>query len=140
MNWSGKGRQEFFSGLSMTILFTLLYFFVFGVGAWWVIFPLVFAGILPLSRGLFKLLENRSREKSIAEREAAQNARYPEKLILQTARDRKGRVTPALIALDSSLSIEEAEKALRYMASHGYASMEVTENGTVEYIFADFLP
>ena len=138
MNWSGRGRQEFFSGLSMTILFTLLYFFVFR--AWWIFFPLVFAGILPLSRGLFKLMEDRNRRQRLSAREAAENARYPEKLILQTARKRNGKVTPALIALDSDLTLEEAEKALRYMASHGYASMEVTESGTVEYIFTDFLP
>lgn len=138
MNWRGRGRQEFFSGLSMTILFTLLYFFVFQ--AWWVFFPLVFAGILPLTRGLFKLLEDKNREKSFQKEKAVQDARYPEKIILQTARDKGGKVTPALIALNSNLSIEEAEKALRYMASHGYATMEVTDNGAVEYVFTDFLP
>lgn len=138
MNWKGRGHQEFFSGLSMTILFTLLYFFVFR--AWWILFPLVFAGIMPLVRGLFKLLEDRNRKINFQRDNDLQNARYPEKAILQTAKDRQGKVTPALIALDSNLSIEEAEKGLRYMASHGYASMEVTESGTVEYIFSEFLP
>ena len=138
MNWSGKGRQEFFSGLSMTILFTLLYFLVFRV--WWVFFPLIFAGIMPTVRGIFKMLDDRNKQRTFKNETAVENAHYPEKAILQAARDRQGKVTPALIALDSNLSIEEAEKALRYMASRGYASMEVTESGSIEYIFTDFLP
>ena len=91
-------------------------------------------------RGLFKILDDSSRQRNFQKEKAVETAQYPERAILQAARDRQGKVTPALIALDSNLSIEEAEKALHYMASHGYATMEVTENGSIEYIFSDFLP
>jgi len=36
--------------------------------------------------------------------------------------------------------MEEAQKALEDMVRRGYASMEVKESGTVEYVFPEFLP
>jgi len=48
-------------------------------------------------------------------------------------------VTPALVVLGSELTIEEAERALDALARKGYASMRVSDDGRVEYEFAEFL-
>lgn len=62
-----------------------------------------------------------------------------ERAILTAAKEAKGRVTPTIIALNTSVSLENAEKALEDMVRRGYASMDIRDNGTVEYVFSEFL-
>jgi hypothetical protein len=64
----------------------------------------------------------------------------PEHVALRLAQEGNGVVTPALLALEANMGIAEAEKILQDLASRGHASMEVTREGRVEYLFADFLP
>ena len=56
------------------------------------------------------------------------------------AKRENGRITPALVALSTDAGLEEAQKALEEMVKHGYAGMDVRDNGTVEYVFEEFLP
>jgi len=108
-------------------------------GLFW-LFPLILIGVLPLIRHIIYSRRTRDfREQREAEREE-QDERLLEKQVLKAAKRNNGRVTPALVALDSSLSIEEAEKLLESFVKRGYATLEVTESGQLEYRFAEFLP
>lgn len=98
----------------------------------WPVFPIVFAGLLPLLHGLRRLVASRRPRLSAQEREA-----LDEKQILRVAREAGGTVTPALVALESDLTAAQAEQALERMASKGYASMQVTGDGRVQYEFPD---
>jgi hypothetical protein len=62
-----------------------------------------------------------------------------ERSILRIARDRGGRLTPALVALDCDMGVEEAERILDGLAKKGHASMQVREDGRVEYEFSEFM-
>ena len=132
-----KARDEFISGLSMIAVFGALWIFV-GGGFW--IFPMVFAGILPCVRGGvrfftdMRLRGERRRELPGRKEEGIERA------ILTTAKEEKGRVTPAMVALNTNVTLENAEKALEDMVRRGYASMDVRDSGTVEYVFPEFLP
>jgi hypothetical protein len=132
-----KARDEFISGLSMIAVFSTLWIF-FG-GFFWV-FPLLFAGVLPCIRGGVKFftdakLRGNSRIELLEPQEEG-----IERAILKTAKESMGRVTPAIVALNANATLENAEKALEDMVKHGYASMDVRDNGTVEYVFPEFLP
>ncbi len=94
----------------------------------------MFAGVLPFLHGLRRLIAARPARLSPAEREAAD-----EKQVLRIARDANGKVTPALIALETDLTAAQAEEALQRMARKGYAAMHVTDDGRVEYEFAEFM-
>jgi hypothetical protein len=111
-----------------------------GVKPWWIIAIAVFAGILPAARGLSGMIASRANApaaKKLGEREkAAEN----ERSILRIARDRGGRLTPALVALDCDMGVEEAERILDGLAKKGHASMQVREDGRVEYEFSEFMP
>jgi predicted transcriptional regulator len=63
-----------------------------------------------------------------------------EKQILLAAKEENGIVTPALVALKTELSIQEAEKMLDDMAQNGYTVMQVRESGRIEYEFPEFMP
>lgn len=109
-----------------------------GGHAVWALLAAVFGGLLPASRGLSKLIAARAAApaaKRIGEREqAAEN----ERSVLRIARDRAGRVTPSMVALDCEMSVEEAERVLDDLAKKGHASMRVREDGRIEYEFAEF--
>ena len=45
----------------------------------------------------------------------------------------------AIVALNTNVTLEKAEKALEDMGRRGYASMDVRDNGTVKYISPEFL-
>ena len=121
-------------GLAIAGLFGLLWVTnAFGPNAWWLIFPFMFAGVLPFLRGLQRVIANRRPRLTPAEQEARD-----EKEILIAARDSAGVVTPAIVALKSALTTERAEKLLQRMVTKGYASMEVTDRGSVEYHFPEF--
>ena len=60
--------------------------------------------------------------------------------MLQIARRQSGRVTPTLVAVDTTLSVEAAERTLDEMVRGGHATMAVADDGRVEYEFREFLP
>ena len=59
----------------------------------------------------------------------------PEKQILNIAKEKGGRVTVSEISMNSNLSLDEAEKYLKEMASKGYAGMDVNDSGIIIYEF-----
>lgn len=58
-----------------------------------------------------------------------------EKKILTLAYDKGGRVTVGDVAVNTDLSLREAEEVLKGMSTKGYCGMNVTENGKIEYEF-----
>ncbi len=104
----------------------------------WLI-PFVFAGILPVIRGVGFLINRRTSAKERQFLEQRKTA-YIERQILRAAKKSKGVLTPAEVALGTSLSIEEAEKQLQRFAEKGYAGMDVTDDGRIVYRFPEFLP
>ncbi len=128
-----SAEATFFSGLAFTVAFGVVWYMT--KHTFWV-FPLVFAGLLPMIRGLRYFVEKRTNAPS---REIDVEARA-EKEILKIAREKGGRITPTMVALESYLSIEMAEKVLEKIARRGYATMQVTEDGRIEYEFPEFLP
>ena len=108
---------------------------------WFLIFPLVFAGLLPLARGAGKLLEEQDQNR-IEPRKPPRPLKRDdrERLILKSAKTHDGRVSPTLIAVETDMTIAQAEKILTELVRKGYATLEVRDNGGLEYHFPDFLP
>lgn len=139
-----KPVETFTSGLVFTVVFGAL---LGWHGAWWWIFPLAFAGVLPMVKGLTSMVSGRQR---LGGPQPAPQMEGPggtvpgkvdsERQILLVAKEENGRVTPALAALKTELSIENAEHILQNMAEKGYATMHVTDEGRVEYRFPEFGP
>ena len=94
----------------------------------------MFAGVLPAVKGLQGMIAERG-ERAV---EPVKQAVSAEKEILQVAKEERGTVTPALAALHTSLTTEEAEEILQKFVKKGYAMMEVTSDGRVEYEFPEF--
>ena len=103
------------------------------------IFVGVIAGVLPSIRGMSKLLQARVGAKDRKELESAE-AETRERTVLRLARQEHGRLTPALVAVNSELTIDDAETQLREFADKGYAELHVTDDGRIEYVFMEFLP
>jgi len=134
-----KERHQKSAGASITtgLVFTLAFGLAWRVtGIWPFIFPMFFAGVLPLLEGIRRSLVYRQRDKIAPRNDEASE----EKQVLQTAKSEKGLITPALVALKTDLTIEKAEKILESMAQKGYAEMHVNENGRIEYEFPEFIP
>ncbi len=132
-----RSRDEFISGLTMTIAFGALWIFL--GSTFWAI-PMVLAGVIPMIRGGAKFFsERRLPEKKRQQLLAAETVNI-ERSILSVAKSENGRVTPTLVALNTDTTLENAQKALEDMVRRGYATMDVRDNGTVEYVFPEFLP
>jgi hypothetical protein len=106
---------------------------------WWLLFPAIFAGLLPMVKGVTRLLSDRSSAPRDKRAVAAEKAAESERAVLRIAQARGGIVTPSQVALDSKLSIEEAGALLESLASRGHAAMEVREDGRIVYRFSEFL-
>lgn len=132
-----KGKDDFFSGLIMAAIFGFLYFS--GRGFFW-IFPFAFLGVIPAIQGLRRMRNSVPQIKQKREEEDKLSQAAKEKKILSVAAAEGGKVTPAIIALKTTLSIEEAEKILSSLTSRGYATMEINSAGRIEYHFPEFLP
>ncbi len=129
--------QDFISGLSTSVIFGVLWL-VTGSGVW--LFIGLFAGILPTIGSGGKLLTEMGEGKKLA-REAPELARVrQEKEILRAAKSENGRITPAVAALKSSCSIEEANQILDSIVERGYAQLDVDDNGRIVYLFPEFYP
>ncbi len=128
-----SGEASITTGIVFTIAFGAAWV---ATGGWFWVFPMVFAGVLPAVEGFRRLITERAN----SGHRNVENENYGEKQVLKTAKDEKGIVTPALVALKTSLSIKQAEKILEEMAKMGYTIMHVRDNGRIEYEFLEFTP
>lgn len=62
-----------------------------------------------------------------------------ENIVLVTAGRNRGVLTPAILALEAHITIEEAIDRLDQMVHLGICRSEINATGQVEYIFPDFL-
>ena len=62
-----------------------------------------------------------------------------ERLILEIAAKKGGRITPAEIAMESPLSAEEAQNILEILCKGGNAELQVTDSGALVYVFHGLL-
>ena len=105
----------------------------------WALVGAFFGGLLPAARGIAGMIE--ARGAAPAARKVSERARAleNERAVLSLARQRGGRLTPALVVLDCSMGIEEAEVVLDGLAKKGHASMRVRDDGRIEYEFSEFM-
>lgn len=135
-----KNRKSAEASLTSGIIFTAAFGVAWAVtGMVWLAIPMLFAGVMPMVEGIRRLVAARHSRPALGERKKPSVA-SAEKQILLTAKEERGVVTPALIALKTDLSIQEAEKKLDEMARSGYTMMQVRENGRIEYEFPEFMP
>lgn len=127
-----QAEGEFASGVTFCAVFGALLLFQ---GGWFWLFPLALVGVMPAVKGFLSMRRIRA-----APRLRAPAAADPQTEVLKIARLQGGRLTPALVAVDTTLSVEEAEQTLDEMVRGGYATMAVAEDGRVEYEFREFLP
>ena len=128
-----KGPVEaLITGIVFTVAFGTV--FLLNRHQWFWIFPLVFAGILPTLEGLRRIFLERKSPRV----EAMEKADLEEKEILSLARDEGGSITPALAGLKTSLNTEKAERVLQNLVKKGFATMNVTNEGRVEFEFPEF--
>ena len=111
-----------------------------GEKPWWIIAVAVFGGILPAARGLSGMIAARASAPGAKKMSDRQKAAENEKAVLRLARDRGGRLTPSLVALDCDLSVAEAEQVLESLAKQGHTTMRVRDDGRIEYEFSEFVP
>lgn len=114
-------------------------FWIFGGRPDWALFGAFFGGILPVARGVSGLIAARGAAPAARKLGERERALERERAVLALAREKGGRLTPALVALDCSMSVEEAEAVLEGMAKKGHASMLVRDDGRIEYEFSEFM-
>lgn len=127
-----KAEQRLAGGVACTFVFGGLWVIT---GAWFWLFPLAFVGLAPTIEGLLAVRRVRAERASQVPKEPD-----PEHEVLRIARAQGGRITASVIAVESSLSLAEAERVLDGMARSGHATVAVTDDGRVEYEFREFLP
>ena len=134
----GRRRQDFFGidadklgprakvGAALSVLVPValsgLFLVLFVPGLWWIFttyFWISFPAIGVLGSGLAGLGE---------ERRSRPAAVDPERELLAALRDRGG-MTPAGVAVETSLSVEEADRRLRELAETGHLEVRVRGGG-----------
>jgi hypothetical protein len=106
----------------------------------WALLGALFGGLLPAARGLSGMIAARGAAPAARRLGERERALENERAVLRTAREKGGRLTPALVALDCSMSIEEAERVLDGLARKGHSTVQVRDDGRIEYEFSEFLP
>jgi predicted transcriptional regulator len=91
-----------------------------------------------------ELAELRARQPAVQWRNVTNEERWEpkdsvERSILKAAKERKGVITPAEVALAANISIDEAKKELDTMLSKGYAEMRVRKSGTIVYTIPEMM-
>lgn len=132
-----SGLNEFLSGASVSAVFGVLWFAT--SSNFWLIIGL-FAGVMPMLQGVSRMITDGVDRKRAGRQIPRIADALKEKEILRAARREAGKLTPTIAALKSSVSIEDAEKILKKLVDHGYADMEVTDDGRILYVFPEFLP
>lgn len=59
--------------------------------------------------------------------------------ILQLAQKKEGKITATDVAMNTELTIEEADKLLKKLAESSYVSMEISEKGIIYYEFIELI-
>jgi hypothetical protein len=103
--------------------------------AWWVFFPALFFAIFPLKNTLSRIFNNKKVRQELSQNDGVRN----QKTVLRIAKENKGIVTPAMVAMNSELSIEQADELLQDITKKGFADMRVRDSGKIEYEFLEFL-
>ena len=62
-----------------------------------------------------------------------------ERTILRTAKTNQGIASPAEVALEGNINLEEAKKHLEKLVSEGFAEVRVSKAGKLLYVFPDFV-
>lgn len=119
-----------------------------GITGGWILFPGIVFGALPLIKGLKDMaweFSNRERPGRIPgkapsrrEKELPLTREEAQREILRLARDHRGILTPARVAVDSRVDLATAQSELEDMAVRGHARMQVHEDGSVDYFFPEF--
>lgn len=71
--------------------------------------------------------------------EAKRPGESVERIILRTAKKNGGVVTPAEVALEGDVAIDEAQKYLEKLAAKGFAEMRIRKSGAIVFYFPEFL-
>lgn len=61
-----------------------------------------------------------------------------ERVILKTAKNNQGIVTPSEVAVESGMSIDKAKDALEKLVNKGHADIRVSKSGSMVYFFQEF--
>ena len=104
-------------------------------GPWFWAFPMLAAGIFPVVEGVRRLLGRKKEVQNSSQQREAETERQ----ILRAARDSGGRLTATEVALQTKLTIKEAQGALEKLSREGHAVMNVTDNGIVEFEFPELV-
>lgn len=102
---------------------------------WWLVFPMIFIGLMPLGIGISHLISRRKRQRC----EMEQLPIRQEKLVLDAARRRNGRLSVMQLSAESGMGLAEAQVVLDDMAKKGYIGQEIDENGLISYVFPELL-
>ncbi|MFP4509812.1 MAG: hypothetical protein ACLFNQ_06750 [Spirochaetaceae bacterium] len=129
--------QDFVSGLSTSFIFGAAWL-ITGANFWLIIG--LFAGVLPTIGSGGKLLAELSEGRKLVAEEPGIARVRQEKELLRVAKSEGGRVTPPVVALKSSCSIDEANTLLDSLVERGYAHIDVDDNGRIVYLFPEFYP
>lgn len=62
-----------------------------------------------------------------------------ERMVLELAASKNGRITPAEIAMETSLTANESQTLLDVLCQQGIAETQITENGSVVYAFTGLI-
>lgn len=141
-SWGWEGRrsrsrapvESILVGAAFTAVFGGL--FIFRKMEWWWLFPMVFAGVLPIVEGLRRLF-TRKRDEATS---SAEKENETERKILRAAHDGAGRLTAASAALTTDLPLKSAQEMLERLVKEGHAVMNVLDSGVIEFQFPEFLP
>jgi hypothetical protein len=131
-----RALQEISSGLVLCLAWGAAGLFLFH--SKWVVWPLFFMGGLPVASGIKHLIEAGIAAPGEKRKEKAERGRALELSILRLASERGGILTPALVAMETGMSLDEAQAALDQMAGKGHAELNVLDSGRLEYRFREF--
>lgn len=62
-----------------------------------------------------------------------------ERMVLELAASKSGRITPAEIAMETSLTANESQALLDALCQQGIAETQITENGSIVYVFTGLI-
>jgi hypothetical protein len=62
-----------------------------------------------------------------------------ESIVLKMANAKKGKITIAEVAMDSQLNLDESKTILEKMSADGVAELQITDGGSLVYVFTGLL-